>query len=90
MNSISKISEQTKPDKIPKIFLISTVASARCSWGWETFQPFQRLLRQCGKPLKRLVPAFVQRHRAEATVLIMRMLTHPGWRYRDSRLHDDR
>jgi hypothetical protein len=78
MNSISKISEQTKPDKIPKIFLISTVASARCSWGWETFQPFQRLLRQCGKPLKRLVPALMSRHRAEATVLMNILLRRFG------------
>ena len=78
MNSISKISEQTKPDKIPKIFLISTVASARCSWGWETFQPFQRLLRQCGKPLKRLVPALMSRHRAEVTVLMNILLRRFG------------
>jgi hypothetical protein len=33
VNSISKISEQTKPDKILQIFLISTVASDRCGWG---------------------------------------------------------
>jgi hypothetical protein len=77
MNSSSKISEQTKPNKILQIFLISTEASARCGWGWGMFQPFQRLLREQGKRLKRLVPALVSRHRAKATVLMRISLCRP-------------